>query len=193
VSVSLTLDPKKVFQDEDAEEELDQLVHEFHKIAEVTYRKGLAIISLICNVERTSVILQRVRRCNGTRRCCCCRRGPARGGPGRGAGPGRAGRVVRRGVVLLRCARGACCWAVRRSWLQGSGQQRCAHAHPLPLPRPQVFQVLAAEGINMQMLSQGSSKTNISMVVDGKQSQRVVQLLHREFFEQQDTGNPEHN
>jgi aspartate kinase len=54
-----------------------------------------------------------------------------------------------------------------------------------------VFQVLAAEGINMQMLSQGSSKTNISMVVDGAQAQRVVQLLHREFFEQQ--GNPEHN
>ncbi len=60
MSVSLTLDPRKVFQDEDGEEELDTLAHELHKIAEVSYRKGLAIISLICNVEKTSAILQRV-------------------------------------------------------------------------------------------------------------------------------------
>ncbi len=61
-----------------------------------------------------------------------------------------------------------------------SGRSRAPACLSPPL---QVFQVLAAEGINMQMLSQGSSKTNISMVVDSSQGKRVVQLLHKEFFE----------
>lgn len=85
------------------------------------------------------------------------------------------------------------------SWYdqQAAAAGHPSHAQPLtpPHPRPflplQVFQVLAAEGINMQMLSQGSSKTNISMVVDSSQGKRVVQLLHREFFEQQ--GDPANN
>ena len=41
--------------------ELDALVACFEGIARVSYQKGMSIISLICNVERTSEILERVR------------------------------------------------------------------------------------------------------------------------------------
>lgn len=105
VSVSLTLDPKKVFSDGEEGEELAALMFEFNKIAEVSYRRGLAIISLICNTARTSEILQRV------------------------------------------------------------------------------FKVLLQQGVNVQMMSQGASKTNISLVVEGSEGLSAVQALHREFFE----------
>ncbi len=59
VSVSLTLDPKKVAGA--VEDELTQLSQELEKIAAVSFRKNLAILSLICNVEKTSEILMRVR------------------------------------------------------------------------------------------------------------------------------------
>lgn len=106
VSVSLTLDPKKVWHgDEEATEELTHLMYEFNKIAQVSYRKGLCIVSLICNVDRTSQILRRV------------------------------------------------------------------------------FAVLEKEGINVVMMSQGASKTNISLVVTGDEGVHTVKALHREFFE----------
>ena len=35
-------------------------MHNFDGIAKSSYRRGMAIISLICNVERTSIILERV-------------------------------------------------------------------------------------------------------------------------------------
>ena len=41
--------------------ELDALVACFEGIARVSYQKAMSIISLICNVERTSEILERVR------------------------------------------------------------------------------------------------------------------------------------
>lgn len=59
MSVSLTLDPKQLGSS--ADEELDLLQEELAKIAQVSHRKGLAIVSLICNTEKTSEILQRVR------------------------------------------------------------------------------------------------------------------------------------
>ena len=40
--------------------ELQSVVHELGKIATVGVRQGSACISLICNVTRTSEILQRV-------------------------------------------------------------------------------------------------------------------------------------
>ncbi len=43
--------------------------------------------------------------------------------------------------------------------------------------------MLDANGINVVMLSQGASKTNISLVVDGSQGVTAVQALHRKFFE----------
>jgi aspartate kinase len=38
------------------------------------------------------------------------------------------------------------------------------------------------EGINVQMMSQGASKVNISLVIDASDGQRAVKALHGEFF-----------
>ncbi|GIL62599.1 hypothetical protein Vafri_16782 [Volvox africanus] len=103
VSVSLTLDPKKIAGAPD--DELSQVQLELDKMAAVSFRKGLAIISLICNVEKTSEILMRA------------------------------------------------------------------------------FSVFQREGINVLMMSQGASKTNISLVVDGARGTEAVLALHREFFD----------
>ncbi len=43
------------------DEELDALVHAFEGIAKASYQRSMSIISLICNVQRTSQILERVR------------------------------------------------------------------------------------------------------------------------------------
>lgn len=42
--------------------ELEGLVTDFEGIAKVGYTTGMSIVSLICNVSRTSEILERVRR-----------------------------------------------------------------------------------------------------------------------------------
>ncbi len=57
VSVSITLDPKKV---SDISQELEALEKELRKLATVSHRQNLAIVSLICNVKRTSSILEKV-------------------------------------------------------------------------------------------------------------------------------------
>src|SRR5574344_472295 len=44
------------------------------------------------------------------------------------------------------------------------------------------FAALAKEGINVQMISQGASKVNISMLVDDDEANRVVQILHSAYF-----------
>lgn len=49
----------------------------------------------------------------------------------------------------------------------------------------QVFRVLGREGINVKMMSQGASKTNISLIVDESQGRHAVQCLHNEFFDAQ--------
>ena len=46
----------------------------------------------------------------------------------------------------------------------------------------QVFKVLGREGVNVQMLSQGASKTNISLIVADAQAKHAVRALHAEFF-----------
>lgn len=68
------------------------------------YRRGMAIISLICNVQRTSEILERV------------------------------------------------------------------------------FRVFGREKINVQMLSQGASKTNIALIVNDAEAKAALRALHEEFF-----------
>ena len=47
----------------------------------------------------------------------------------------------------------------------------------------QVFKVLGREDINVKMMSQGASKTNISLIVDDTEGRQAVQSLHAEFFE----------
>lgn len=72
--------------------------------AQAHYRRGMAIISLICNVQRTSEILERV------------------------------------------------------------------------------FRVFGREKINVQMLSQGASKTNIALIVNDAEAKAALRALHEEFF-----------
>lgn len=45
-----------------------------------------------------------------------------------------------------------------------------------------VFQVFATDGIQVEMMSQGFSKVNISFIVDGKDLDRAVKSLHQHFF-----------
>ena len=51
----------------------------------------------------------------------------------------------------------------------------------------QVFAVLDEHGINVKMISQGASKTNISLIVPSKDASVAVQALHAEFFGVTDT------
>lgn len=48
----------------------------------------------------------------------------------------------------------------------------------------EVFGVLAASGINIRMIAQGSSEISVSFVVDEKDAVQSVQQLHRHLFEQ---------
>lgn len=44
------------------------------------------------------------------------------------------------------------------------------------------FGVCNQEGVQVQMVSQGASKVNISFIVDNEEAPRIIQALHREFF-----------
>jgi len=46
-----------------------------------------------------------------------------------------------------------------------------------------VFQVMSALDVQVEMLSQGASKVNISLVVPGEREKEVIQALHACFFE----------
>lgn len=48
------------------------------------------------------------------------------------------------------------------------------------------FEVLFKENINIQMISQGASKVNISLICETSESDRVIQVLHDRYF-----GNPD--
>jgi aspartate kinase len=44
------------------------------------------------------------------------------------------------------------------------------------------FTALSKENINVQMISQGANKVNISMIVNTDEADRVVKILHAAFF-----------
>ena len=44
------------------------------------------------------------------------------------------------------------------------------------------FIALGKNGINVEMISQGASEINITFIVDGKDSDKAVQILHDEYF-----------
>ena len=44
------------------------------------------------------------------------------------------------------------------------------------------FKALAEEGINVQMISQGASKVNISLIVDADEADKTIQILHSAYF-----------
>ncbi|XP_057437593.1 aspartokinase 2, chloroplastic-like [Lotus japonicus] len=105
VSISLTLDPSKFWSRELIQQELDYVVEELEKIAVVKLLKNRSIISLIGNVQRSSLILEKA------------------------------------------------------------------------------FQVLRSLGVTVQMISQGASKVNISLVVNDSEAEEAVRALHKAFFE----------
>lgn len=45
------------------------------------------------------------------------------------------------------------------------------------------FDALADEGVNVQMISQGASKVNISFIVNDEEADRTVKILHKAYFE----------
>ncbi|XP_054781602.1 aspartokinase 2, chloroplastic-like isoform X2 [Prosopis cineraria] len=122
VSISLTLDPSRLWSRELIQQplheseclspilfgqELDHVVEELKKIAVVDLQQNKSIISLIGNVQRSSLILEKA------------------------------------------------------------------------------FLVLRTLGVTVQMISQGASKVNISMVVNDSEAEQCVRSLHAAFFESQ--------
>ncbi|KAL6638682.1 hypothetical protein ACP70R_023793 [Stipagrostis hirtigluma subsp. patula] len=105
VSISLTLDPSKLWSRELIQQELDHVVEELEKIAVVHLLQHRSIISLIGNVQRSSLILEKA------------------------------------------------------------------------------FNVLRRNGVNVQMISQGASKVNISLIVHDSEAKQCVEALHSAFFE----------
>ncbi|XP_062105343.1 aspartokinase 2, chloroplastic-like isoform X2 [Humulus lupulus] len=105
VSISLTLDPSKLWSRELIQQELDHVVEELEKIAVVKLLQHRSIISLIGNVQRSSLILEKA------------------------------------------------------------------------------FRVLRTNGVNVQMISQGASKVNISLIVNDDEAEQCVRALHQAFFE----------
>ncbi|XP_007032011.2 PREDICTED: aspartokinase 2, chloroplastic isoform X1 [Theobroma cacao] len=107
VSISLTLDPSKLWSRELIQQasELDHVVEELEKIAVVNLLQHRSIISLIGNVQRSSLILEKA------------------------------------------------------------------------------FRVLRTNGVNVQMISQGASKVNISLIVHDDEAEQCVRALHSAFFE----------
>lgn len=104
VSISLTLDPSKIWSRDLIKQELDRMVEELEKIAIVHLVQNRSIVSLIGNVQRSSLILEKV------------------------------------------------------------------------------FCVLRSKGVNVQMISQGASKVNISLIVNDSEAEQCVKALHEKFF-----------
>ncbi|XP_050375315.1 aspartokinase 1, chloroplastic-like [Argentina anserina] len=108
VSLSLTLDPSKFWSRELIQQELDKMEEELEKIAFVNLLQKRSIISLIGNVQYSSLILEKA------------------------------------------------------------------------------FQVLRTNQVNVQMISQGASKVNISLIVNDSEAEICVKALHQAFFESGD-------
>ena len=105
ISVSLTLDPSRVWERELVDSELDALLASLSRFAAATATRNVGCVSLICNVARTAEILERA------------------------------------------------------------------------------FGVLKREEIPVLMMSQGASKTNISLIVGGEGTgPKAIKALHAEFF-----------
>ncbi|KAM3353884.1 hypothetical protein ACQJBY_024836 [Aegilops geniculata] len=105
VSISVSLDPSKIWSRELIQQELDHVVEELEKIAFVHLLQQRAIVSLIGNVRKSSLILEKA------------------------------------------------------------------------------FHVLRRIGVNVQMISQGASKVNMSLIVHDSEAKLCVEALHQAFFE----------
>ncbi|CAH9082530.1 unnamed protein product [Cuscuta epithymum] len=110
VSISVTLDPSKIWSRELIQQELDHVVEELGKFAVVNLLPHKSIISLIGNVQYSSLILEKA------------------------------------------------------------------------------FRVFRTNDVNVQMISQGASKVNISLIVNDSEAEKCVKALHYSFFESEDSG-----
>jgi hypothetical protein len=141
---------------------------------QVSYRKGDAIVSLICNVNRTSEILERLFG------------------------------VFNREGINVKVRQGLGCRGLGSSFTpcylhpqkdavkQSNRRPPALHMNlEFPLHCPSSFipfnsfilaPSLSFFSLAWQMMSQGASKTNISLVIDGSLGQKAVQVLHAEFF-----------
>ena len=45
-----------------------------------------------------------------------------------------------------------------------------------------IFSILGKNNINIEMISQGASEINITFIVDGKDAENAIKLLHEEYF-----------
>ncbi|KAL6755007.1 Aspartate/glutamate/uridylate kinase [Haematococcus lacustris] len=244
VSVSLTLDPKKL---PDIESELGQLKLDLDKIATVSYRRNLAIVSLICNVQRTSRILENVSYiaylllhtplASGS--CTLLAHLPAQllawllnqlcryslhwqvrtwlshhlpacllqphlpvqqpacelaWPPGQPSThhpallpPSQYARCPAPSPATLLTCHPPHLPPSKAPYMLPAALAACPPTQPSPPTPPllatQVFDVLDSCGINVVMMSQGASKTNISLVVEGADGQTAVLALHMRFFE----------
>lgn len=104
VSISVTLDPTKYWTRELLDHELHLLQEDIKDIGKVKVQKNYSIISLICNVKRSSEVLEKVFRC------------------------------------------------------------------------------LKGMDVNVEMISQGASKTNIALVMRNEGAPEAVKALHLEFY-----------
>lgn len=109
VSISVTLDPSKIWSRELIQQELDHVVEELGKFAVVNLLPHKSIISLIGNVQYSSLILEKA------------------------------------------------------------------------------FSVFRTNDVNVQMISQGASKVNISLIVNDSEAERCVKALHYSFFESEES------
>lgn len=105
VSISVTLDPSKIWSRELIKQELDHVVEELGKIAVVKLLPHRSIISLIGNIQHSSLILEKA------------------------------------------------------------------------------FSVFGRLNVNVQMISQGASKVNMSLIVNDSEAEECVTALHYSFFE----------
>ncbi|KAL7135212.1 hypothetical protein ABFS83_11G078300 [Erythranthe nasuta] len=105
VSISLTLDPSKIWSRELIKQELDRVAEELGKIAIVKLLPHRSIISLIGNIQYSSLILEKA------------------------------------------------------------------------------FNVFGKINVNVQMISQGASKVNMSLVVNDSEAEECVKAFHYDFFE----------
>ena len=116
ISVSLTLDPAKIWSRDLAQEELEKVQRELEDVgtARVAVSNGHSIVSLIGNLERNNEIMERA------------------------------------------------------------------------------FKALKEAKVSVKMVSQGSSKCNISLLVDDAEGQKAVSAIHEEFFGRVGIGKKEH-
>ncbi|KAK4371822.1 hypothetical protein RND71_007206 [Anisodus tanguticus] len=149
VSISLTLDPSKLWSRELIQQasELDHVVEELEKIAVVNLLQNRSIISLIGNVQRSSLILEKLNVLHDL--ISCLKLTP----------PSYTFRLLNLDgqsyLTLVLVAGG----------------------------RWQAFHVLRTNGVNVQMISQGASKVNISLIVNDNEAEQCVRALHETFFE----------